>query len=60
MQVSDAMPGAPTFRAATNTQKSDELESTSAELSFSICCNSEPKKINSFRENLIILIRLVL
>jgi hypothetical protein len=40
---------APTFRAATNTQKSDELESTSTELSFRICCNSEPKKVNSIR-----------
>jgi len=31
-----------TFKAATITQKSDELESTSALLSLSICCKSGP------------------
>jgi hypothetical protein len=32
-----------TFKAATITQKSDELESTSALLSLSICCKSGPE-----------------
>lgn len=43
-----------TFKAATNIQKSDELESTSAQLSLTICFRSEPdmKKMKNNRAHI--------
>lgn len=40
-----------TFRAATITQKSDEFESTSAQLSLSIRCRFEPERPNMWWSN---------
>ena len=41
--VIDAILVSPTFKAATIIQKSDELESTSAQLSLITCCKSAPE-----------------